>query len=101
MKNLEVDVEHPPIKETRMQTSPEALTAAELLALCMELLDRAERSLHLLPVIEAEVLALMTNASREGLCSRLVLNRIEARLIFLRRLAFAMAERPNYGPGRG
>lgn len=84
-----------------MQTPNEALTAAELLALCMELLDTAERSLHLLPVIEAEVLAHLTNASREGLCSRLALNRIDARLTFLRRLAFGLAQRPSHGLGRG
>ncbi len=84
-----------------MQRSPEALIAAELLALCMELLDRAECSLHLLPVIEPEVLAHLTNASREGLCSRLVLNRIDARLNFLRRVAFGSSQRPSHGFGSG
>lgn len=84
-----------------METPSAPLATAELLALCKVLLDRAEGSLDLLPVIEPEVLAHLTNASRAGFCSRIALRRINARLNFLRRLAFGLAQRPNHGLGRG
>lgn len=80
-----------------MNTPAETLTSAQVLALCTALLDRAEQSLDLLPDIEREVLAHLTNASKEGLCSRIVLRRIDARLTFLRRLARGLTPRP--GPG--
>lgn len=74
-------------KPTSMEVADEELKNA-----CLPLLERAEATPALLFVIEPQVLALLTQASRAGKCSRVAIYRLDARLKLARRTAFGLAE---------
>ena len=59
--------------------------ATPLRAECEPLLASAEASFALFAVVEPEVLARLTLASRAGYCSRIAIYRIDGRLKILRR----------------
>ena len=65
-----------------------------LRAACEPLLASAEASPALLFIVESEVLALLTQASRAGLCSRVAIYRLDGRLKLARRMAFAQSGLP-------
>lgn len=75
--------------------------ADALRALCEPLLDRAEANLSLFGVIEPEVIAHLTNASRGGFCCVIVIRRIEARLAQLRRISLGLEALRAHGPRLG
>ncbi len=75
---------------------------AALVAACQPLFAIAEQTPALFTTVEAQLIALMHAAGRAGLCSRIVLFRLNGRLRVLRNIAAGLGQvatprRPHLG----